>query len=48
MQEHLKRKLETWEHVHHINGNPTDNRIENLMVLSNSEHQKLELMAFSS
>ena len=48
MQVHLGRKLETYEHVHHINGISTDNRIENLQVLTNSEHQKLELSFFSS
>lgn len=29
------------EDVHHINGNKTDNRPENLMVLSHSDHMKL-------
>jgi hypothetical protein len=48
MEQHLGRKLTKNEHVHHINGNPQDNRLENLQVLSNSEHQKLELSLFSA
>ena len=28
-------------HIHHINGNKLDNRIENLELISNSEHQKI-------
>lgn len=43
MEQHLGKKLTRNDHVHHINGNPHDNRIENLEVLSNSEHQKKEL-----
>lgn len=43
MEQYLGRKLESWEHVHHINDDSLDNRIENLIVLSNSEHQKIEV-----
>lgn len=43
MQEHLGRKLESCEQVHHINGNHLDNRLENLMILSAKEHSILEL-----
>ena len=44
MEQHIGRKLERWEHVHHINDDSFDNRIENLQLLSNSEHQKLEYL----
>lgn len=43
MEHYLGRKLRKEECIHHINGNPSDNRIENLEILTNSEHKKLHL-----
>ncbi len=41
MERHLGRKLASREHVHHINGDRGDNRLENLAVLDVSEHNRL-------
>lgn len=38
MEEHLGRRLRDDEVVHHINHDKTDNRIENLQVMSRAEH----------
>ena len=38
MEQQLGRKLSKNEVVHHINGNKEDNRLENLEVLTPSEH----------
>ena len=41
MEEKLGRYLDpTKEIIHHINGNPTDNRIENLVLTTRQEHMK--------
>jgi hypothetical protein len=40
MERHLGRKLKTDEHVHHINHDYTDRRIENLVVMNASDHAK--------
>ena len=37
----IGRKIFASEHVHHINGVKTDNRPENLQVLTHGEHTKL-------
>jgi HNH endonuclease len=41
MEQHLGIKLTPKQQVHHINGDGLDNRIENLMVVSPSEHAKI-------
>lgn len=40
MEEKLGRLLGKNECVHHLNGDPRDDRIENLEVVSRSEHSK--------
>ena len=41
MEQHLSRKLLPSEHVHHKNGDPLDNRLENLEVLDPKTHMRL-------
>lgn len=41
MEQFLGRKLDRYEVVHHINGDKSDNRIENLQLMTLSEHSKL-------
>lgn len=41
VEQHLGRKLAKGEVVHHINGDKLDNRIENLKVMTASEHSRM-------
>lgn len=40
MENHLGRKLDVNELIHHINGDIFDNSIENLEIVTRSEHKK--------
>lgn len=41
MEAHLKRHLQPDEIVHHRNGDPTDDRLENLELTTRSEHVEI-------
>jgi len=43
MEQYLGRKLKLNEMVHHINENVTDDRIENLQLMTKAKHQKHHL-----
>ncbi len=41
MENFLGRRLSSDEIIHHIDGNPRNNNIENLSIVSRAEHQKI-------
>jgi hypothetical protein len=41
MENHMGRKLKKEEQVHHIDGNDKNNSLENLQIVSRSEHMKI-------
>ena len=41
MEKKLGRKLKSEEHIHHIDSNRANNAIDNLAILTNSEHAKI-------
>lgn len=43
MEQHLGRKLDPSEEIHHINRNRLDNRIENLVVVGRREHALIHM-----
>ena len=44
MEKYLGRKLLKSEIVHHINWDASDNRVENLQILTRSEHNLVHIM----
>ena len=41
VEQHLGRPLKPDEHIHHKNGDPLDNRPENLCVMDGRDHMRL-------
>lgn len=41
IEKYLGRYLSSEEHIHHINEDPFDNRIENLQIVTKAEHMRI-------
>ena len=41
VEDAIGRRLTSSEHIHHINGDKLDNRLDNLVILTCSEHTKI-------
>ena len=42
-EEHIARSLKPGEIVHHMNGDATDDRPENLLIMTDREHKQLHM-----
>lgn len=48
VEDYIGRFLSSEEHVHHIDGDGFNNKIENLQILTNSEHTRLHQRSHTS
>lgn len=48
VEKQLGRKLKRTEHVHHLNGDKLDNRLDNLVVLSERDHHSIHAKEISA
>src|SRR3990167_1989607 len=44
MEQHIGRKLLPNEHIHHIDGNKKNNKLDNLALLTQEDHTRLHMI----